>query len=365
MSLGRVCVTAVLAAVLMAAIAPPDRADSINVGGLTSNNVTIDRIDGNTLYYKTQSGTSSSKTITDKLKISITDEPSLSMAEDAYVAGQWADATDGYLKTLRSTNKPWLKDFAALRLMASAERANRFDAEITAWLTMLDRNPAQAAAHKPKFPADPASTYWKTGMAQLDSAATSERDAAKLTTIRALELEIARAMKDDAKVAEIAALLTKAGSDGAAAGAGNAANLQAVVEAQLGLARVAIDKRDFGAAAQRLEQIKPSVTDPNQEADWLWLNAEAQAGQLPAGGGSPAAVQDAALNYMRLVANCPSSPKVPQALLKTAALMERINDRPAAMSVYQEVARDYANQPAGKQVQADVDRLKGPAGGQP
>ena len=167
-----------------------------------------------------------------------------------------------------------------------------------------------------------------------------------------------RAMKDDARVAQIAAVLSKTGSDGTA-GPNVAANVQAVVEGQLGLARVAIDKRDFAGAAQRLEQIKPSVADPNQEADWLWLHAEAQAGLLPASGGDPLAVQDAALNYMRLVANCPNSPKVPQALLNTAALLERTNDKPTALSVYQEVARDYANQPAGKQAQADVDRLKG------
>lgn len=352
---------ALFIAVLAAA---PARADSINAGGLTTNNITIDRIDGNTIYYKTQSGTSNSKTISDKLKISITDEPSLSMAEDAYGAGQWPEATDGYLKTLQSTNKPWLKDFAALRLMASADKANRFDAGVTAWLAMLARNPAQAAAHKPKFPADPASTYWKTGMAQLETAATSERDAGRLTSIRALELEVARGMKDDAKVAEIAAMLTKSGNDGTA-GAGTAANVQAVVEAQLGLARVAIDKRDFAGADQRLEQIKPSVTDPGQKADWLWLRAEVQAGQLPATGGGLAAVQDAALSYMRLVANCPNSPKVPQALLKTAALLERTDDKPTALSVYQEVARDYANQPAGKEAQGNVDRLKGTATGQP
>jgi tetratricopeptide (TPR) repeat protein len=344
--------------------AAPARADSINAGGLVTSNITIDRIDGNTVYYKTQSGTSNSKTISDKLKISITDEPSLSTAEDAYGAGQWAEATDGYLQTLKSTNKPWLKDYAALRLMAAADKANRFDAAITAWLAMLARNPAQAAAHKPKFPADPSSTYWKTGLQQLDSAAASERDAGRLTAIRALELEVARGMKDDAKVAEIANLLTKSGNDGSAGGS-TSANVQAVVEAQLGLARVAVDKRDFAGAQQRLEQIKPSVTDPNQEADWLWLRAEAQAGQLPTSGGDPAAIDDAALSYMRLVANCPNSPKVPQALLKTAALLERSNDKPTALSVYQEVARDYANQPAGKEAERNVDRLKGTAGGAP
>ena len=89
------------------------RADSFAVSNLAFNNVTIESIKGDTLYYRTSSNSESQRKITDAVKINIADELSLNSAEDAFAVGKAADAVDDYLKTLQSTSKPWLKGFVA------------------------------------------------------------------------------------------------------------------------------------------------------------------------------------------------------------------------------------------------------------
>ena len=80
-------------------------ADDINAGGLPIKNITIEKVEGDRLYYKTQSGTASDKQINDRMKLTVTDEPNLIPAEDAFAAGKWADAVDGYQKVLRTGAK--------------------------------------------------------------------------------------------------------------------------------------------------------------------------------------------------------------------------------------------------------------------
>src|SRR5689334_6801246 len=100
---------------LVVAASPMARADDINSGGITTKGVAIEKIttekDPATgavqqiLHYKTQTGNPGTKTVTDKLRLTITDEPNLNAAEDAFANGKWADAADFYQKTLKATNK--------------------------------------------------------------------------------------------------------------------------------------------------------------------------------------------------------------------------------------------------------------------
>jgi TolA-binding protein len=62
---------------------------------------------------------------------------------------------------------------------------------------------------------------------------------------------------------------------------------------------------------------------------------------------------------MRVVANFPSSPRASESLLKTAAIMEKLNDTKTALTLYQQVARDYDGQPVGADAKKSVTRLSG------
>src|SRR5690349_21033810 len=138
------------------------RADDINAGGVPFKNITIQKVDGDKLVYRTVSGQTNEKQITDKMKLTVTDEPNLTMAEEAFVAGKWSEAVDGYEKAMRSSAKGWVKDFAAIRLLGAGEKSERFDAVVAAYLHVLEKDPKTAKEMKITFPADPNNSYLKT-----------------------------------------------------------------------------------------------------------------------------------------------------------------------------------------------------------
>lgn len=333
------------------------RADDINNKGLVTKNVTIDKVDGDRLYYKTQAGVPGDRLITDAMKLTITDEPNLVPAEDAYQAGKWADAVDAYQKVLRATSKGWLKDYSALRLLKAGEKSERFDAVVAGYLHLLGKDPVAAKEIKIKFPEDPANAYLKTAASQVDTAFASEKDPAKQMSLDVFRMNIAKAQKDDATVLKIAERLSKSSGNGA----NNALDptvLAGITEGKLNLILASIEKKDYASALKGLEQVKGSIVELKQLAEWLWLTAEANAG-LAGDTKDPTTLKNLAIDYMRLVANYPSSTHTSEALLKTAALMEKLDDTKAATALYTQVSRDYGDQPAGHEAKQAVERLKG------
>src|SRR5258706_1588950 len=271
------------------------------------------------------------------MKLTVTYEPTLIGAEEAFAAGKWADAVDGYQKVLRTGAKPWLKDFAAVRLLKAGEKSERFDAVVTAYIHLLAKDPQAAKEIKLKYPEDPANAYFKTAAAQVEAAQAAEKDAGKSTMLAVFRMDIAKAMKDDATVMKLAEQLSKQSGAG-----GNAAidpsMLAGIVDGKLSLIAGIVEKKDYAAAQKGLDEVKPSVTEAKSQAEWLWLTAQTHEGVS-------GATKDVAIDYMRVVANYPSSDRAPQALLKTAAILETLQDNKAAIGVYQQVARDYEGQP--------------------
>jgi tetratricopeptide (TPR) repeat protein len=333
------------------------RADSINYGGLVVNNISIDKFDGKQIYYRTENGNVDQRTVSDRVKINVTDEPNLDLAEDAFGAANWSDAVDGYMKAIRSTNKSWVRDYASVRLQTAATKSHRFDAAVAAWVQTVNHDPKWAAAHTPTLPADSNSTYLKTAVTQLETAAAAAKDDVdKVATIRTFQLQIAKAMHDDQLVSDVASELTTLLAQHQST-AVNSDDVHAVVMAQMGLVHVSLDKKDFATAQKKLQQLKGSVVEPADQADWLWCDAQAKAGQI-SDDKDAAALKDAELAYMRLVANFPSSSQAPQALYNTAELMERSGDTKSALDVYQQISQDDSGQPIAQQAAAAVRRIQ-------
>jgi tetratricopeptide (TPR) repeat protein len=355
--------TALLAAAL--ALGPTlARADDINAGGVPFKNITIQKVDGDKLVYRTVSGQTNEKQITDKMKLTVTDEPNLTMAEDAFLAGKWSDAVDGYQKAMRSSAKPWVKDFAAIRLLAAGEKSERFDAVVAAYLHVLEKDPKTAKEMKITYPSDPNNSYLKTAATQVQAAIDAEKDPAKSISLKVFRMNVAQAMKDEPTVMKLAGELQgSAASASPNSRAGTAAldptALAGIIDGKLTLIQGSIEKKDFKGARAALEQVKASVVDPKQASEWLWLDAEAADGAA-ADSKDPAALKDVAIDYMRVVANFPQSPHAPQALLKTAAILERLNDSKAAIGVYEQIEREYRDQPAiAAEARKNLNRLNG------
>lgn len=113
-----------------------------NVGAL--QNVRVLSIDGNTMRYITPTGAEASRELPAVMRIQVDNEPIFNQAEEAYAAGQWDAATSDYEKTLRSTNKPWLKEWTSFRLLETADKSGDFSAATGAWIALLISNPAAA-----------------------------------------------------------------------------------------------------------------------------------------------------------------------------------------------------------------------------
>ena len=362
---------AILLAIPIAAVCDA-RADEINSGGLPTKNVTIEKVEtgvliaevkgekvfGDRLVYKIQSGAPGEKIINDKLRITANDEPNLTAAEDAFANGKWSDAVDAFQKTLRASSKPWLKDYSALRLLKAGEKSERFDAVVTAYIYLLGKDPKAAQQIRLKYPEDPANAYLKTAASQVDAALAAEKDSTRRTSLSVFRMNIAKAMHDEATVLKLAGDLSKTTPADGSAGAIDPTVLAGITDGKLNLIQSSIEKKDFATALKGLEQVKPSVSEPKHQSEWLWLTAETSAG-VAGDSKDPAVLHSVAIDYMRLVANFPTGPHTPQALLKTAGILEKLNDTKAALTVYQQVARDFGDQPAGSAARKDVARLNG------
>jgi TolA-binding protein len=333
-----------VALVVLAGIAPVARADSVFVsssaGGkpLEIPDVKILRFDGSMMVFD-NNGNESVRPLDQVRQISVDGEDALNAAENAYVQGDYASAVDGYLKTFRSPSKPWLKQWAAGRLLDSANRSGRFDAAVTAYIDLLENNPDAAPHSKPALPAAD-SDYLATAAGEVQTALdepglTDAQNVALLSYL--VELDDARHDKADAdKTADrLDELLAK---DPSNPGAQRAMARRHIVAAQEALAA-----GDADGARQTIEHNASQFIDPSQQADAMWILAEAASTKLGASS-DPDGLKDCALAYMRVVAHfkdLEGHPHVVESLLKTAQIEEKLVNPEAARALYDEIVNQY------------------------
>src|SRR5439155_5819336 len=123
--------------------------------------------------------------------------------------------------------------------------------------------------------------------------------------LQAFLLELQRARGDEKTAVQAA--------PPSAGGAGTGS----VAKQQLDAAAAALAARDYSKTIAQITAAKVALIDPKDQADALYYLAEAQAG-LAEQKNDRAALQDAGLAYMRVVAHfkdaTPLSPRVPLAL---------------------------------------------------
>jgi hypothetical protein len=314
-------------------------------------NVTIEKIEKGSLVYRT-AARETHKAVADVVRIEVDSEPALNSAEAAYEKGNWSDAVDGYLKTVNSTNKEWLKNWADVRLLQSADKAHRFDAAATAYLQLVITDPLLAAKLKPAMP-DAKSTYLDTAAAQAEQAAAAQGlNEDQKRAIYTFLLDLYRTQGDSAKALSAADRLAKLGG----------ATPQAQASVKIGMAQIALDNKLYPKALALIEDNRGVFIDPTQQADALFIIAEAK--QHMAAKDDKKAQMDAALAYMRVVANfenLDTQPHIAVSLLRTADILAQLNDTDEALRLYNRLATDYATKPEGQQARQKADELKAKA----
>lgn len=357
--------TAVIAfAATLALLAASLPADVIWIGGLQIKDTKVLRVEQGNLVFTT-AGREASRELSRVTRLQIDGENAFNAAEEAFASGNWDQAADGYQRTVRSTNKDWLKEYSTLKLLEAANKSGRFDAAVTAYVNLLLRDPASAGKSRPALP-DEKSTYLDTAVSEVNDALKQTRlsDEQRMALLSFLiDLHNAR---NDARAAEQAAekldeILAKNPNDPNAG--------RALARRKLQSASQALQAGNFPKAAADIEQNKPLFTEPQQQAEALWILAEAKFNQADKGNAGNAdnatALKDAALAYMRIVAHFkgePGRPRVGDALLRTAEIHERLNELPTATALYQQVAAEFNDDPAGTKAKQALDRLKTAAG---
>lgn len=312
-------------------------------------NVKVERIENNLLFFRSsQSDRVTERPLDDVLKIAADGEVALNAGEEAFAAGEWDKAAAHYQRAATTSGKQWVKDRAGLRLIASAEKSGKFSTAVAGWIALLGRDPALAAKYKPQIPAGAKAGSLNPAVAQVEKALNDTRlPAEPRQTLTAYQMELARANGDVKRAQAIGTKITAAG------GAGGA-----TPELSLQLAFLALEQKQYAQALQEIAGAAAVFNDPEQQTEALYCIAEARAALAKQ---DAAALKDAALAYMRVVARAKTarlnSPRVADSLLKTAAIQEKLGAAKEALLLYQQVADEYKGADAATRAAEAAARL--------
>ncbi|MDB5298401.1 MAG: hypothetical protein JWO87_64 [Phycisphaerales bacterium] len=323
--------------------------------------------DADELYWVSEiSGMETHKPMSDVVQIECDAEPNLTTAEAAFAKEDWKAAGVAYRKASAATASDWVKRRASLRLLQVAQKSGDFQDSVTGFVEMARKEPAAALQNKPAIAGakpdqiDKAITAVKQG-------ATGAKPESQQVLLPFL-MDLLNAKGDTAEAAKVLADLKKLGTPapdntGAttpgnppAAPVVNADAQRAEADVSLAQARKALADGKFDQVTAAINSHSAAFTDAERQVEALWLLAEAKGGTAT----TPEAMKEAALAYMRVVANfksTPNAPHVADALMKTAALEEKLKQPGEALAIYNQVAGEFPGGDAAKQAKENADRL--------
>jgi tetratricopeptide (TPR) repeat protein len=354
------CAARAIALALLGVTARTAVADSIWLDNPTGAplfaNTKISRVQDGKIFF-TVSGNEASRDLAKVARISVDDEPALTTAEEAFAQQRWDDAVDGYEKVSRASAKPWVREWAAGRLVAASGKSGRFDSAVAAYIAVILKDPAAAAASKPALPAS-GSSYLDTAAQQIEQAlAGSKLSDAQRTALLTFLIEMHTARKDEPAANSAAAKLDEV----LARDPNNPAAAKANARRKIQSAAALVDQKQFARAIAEIESSKTIFVEPAQQAAALYVIADAKQ-RIALASDKPTDWQDAALAFMRIVAHFKDDPSVPQvrlALLSSAVICEKLGDRDGALRLYEDVATTYRDDAdAAAVAKKAIDRLR-------
>ena len=321
---------------------------------LPFQNVKVTGIQGDQVQFTTSAGRQDSRPIAQVPQLAVDDEPALTAAEEAFVKGDWAGAAENYRKAMQSTTKDWVKSRSSLRLLEAADKSGNFGDAVAGFVDLLQTNPAAANDRKPTIPKghpeqlDPAIAQVK--QASANPQLTGDQKAVLLNYL----VELYNAKGDNASAAAVLQQLGKV----APAEASSPANRGIQATVTLTAARQAFANKQYAKTVQTLDGASAAFTDAQQQADALFLLAQAK--EALAKPDDADQLKDAAIAYMRVVANfkgMEGKPHVGESLLKVAQIEEKLKNSKEALSLYRQVATEFKGTPAAAQADQDANRL--------
>jgi hypothetical protein len=328
-------------------------ADSVTVNNLPYPDVKINAVKGDEIFFNTSTGTEVHKPIAHVSKINLSDEPALNAAEEAYLAKDWDKAATGYERTVRTTTKAWLRDWCSVRLLESANKANRFDAAVKAYIALAEKSPDAAKPIVLNMP-KAGSAYINDAIKELNAAISRSKNEQTKQLLLKLLVDL-NAMKGDNAAGDKA--LQELANTQVALDPNSPEAQKAQVMLKLKSIRVALAAKEYDKVISAVEKEAPAIIEPADQADALLMLADARAGKA---GEDKNAWKDVAVSYMRVAANAPSTPQAATALLKVAAILEtRLGEKDSAIKLLKQIATDYKGQEPATEAENQIKRLGG------
>jgi TolA-binding protein len=339
-------------------------ADTIWKNTLKYDNIKIDRVDGADLVFVSASGNETRKLLSEITRIAMDDEPALTTAEEAYENKNYPAAIDAYRKAATASARPWVRQRAALRLIDAGTKANDFGASVAGFAALATIDPGAAQKAKPAIPADATAATLKSAVRDVQNAESATGvtpDQQRVLLNFQIELLTAAHDTDGAS----AALKQLSGLGGSAPNPGtpgapaddSATVARSRAEEKLNEARVALAQKNYKHAEQVLVVAGDGIVAPDQQDEALFMLAECKAG---AAGDDAQALSDAGIAYMRVYANfrkVQGAAHIPESLMKTAAIEEKLSKPDEALRLYNAVASDYKGTPFARDAAEDAARI--------
>jgi tetratricopeptide (TPR) repeat protein len=329
------------------------RGDSLTSNNMMYADVRVTAVKDGEVYYVIR-GNEVHKPIAQVQKIILSDEAAFNAAEDAFAAKQWDPATEGYEKTLRTTQKPWLKDWVALRLLESASQAGRFDAAIKAYVAMAEKSAESARAITLKMPkAD--SAYLTEAIKLVDAAILKTKQNATKDVLLNLLIDLHKT-RGDMKSANDA---LQRRMELAAADPNSPEGAKAAAALKSKAIRLALASKEYDRVIQLVEREGGVLSEAADQADALFCLAEAR--YAKAGDSKePDVWKEVALGYVRVVAHGPAhTPPVALALMQVAEIHAvKLGEKKTAIRIYQQVMAEFKGQEVAKEAEKAAGALK-------
>lgn len=355
MGLYQRCRSILIAAGVVLLSSTMSQADQLFIQGMNAQQVTfVDFADGK-LIYTSRAGERNDRELSRISHISVDGETALNEAEVAFAKDDKPKAIDGYTKAIRATSKPWLRTFAARRLLLALGDSDRFDAKLVAYLAILQANPEDALQYKPTLP-EKGNKQLETGIADIETALKLPNlGGPQQLGMYTLLVDLHRRNGDEASATATLERLAKVADQ-----LGDLPEIrEQLAAARVAQARVALDQKKYAEATKLIEDNRASISDPRLQSDALYTLAVAKrAGVKPS---DTDAMKDTALMFMRVVAHfgdLEGKPNVLASLIATAEILEKINDKPAAITVLEQITKEFPNDPAAKKAADDLKRLQ-------
>ena len=327
-------------------------ADTVTLkSGLSYDNVTIDRIENGEVFW-TSSGGQNHRPLDAIAAVKIATEPNFNAGTAAYDAKEWDKAAEAFNRVAGATNKEWLRTLANTRALDSADKAGRFDLVVDIYLRLLKLDTKAAIQIQLNLP-KPDSALVTRAIDRATAAATdaslkAEQKLAVLELLYRLQVHKSNEAGADAVLKQIFVVKPD-----------HPLAREAAVRKVLGDIQKSLEAKKFDEVIGTVEKEQDKFSTPTEQAEALYLIAEARAGKVGAGT-DPAAWKDVALAYMRVAtAFEPKTPRVADALLKTADILAtRLKDKPSAVQLYRQITNEYRDTPEGQKAQEELKELE-------